>query len=242
MFGGYFVKNWTCGKHILVYGPSQWQAAVQTAANVWNTALGDPAAGGVPSLVWGGTTNGDTQILLSGSGSLWCGGTNGPPTFILMTAKVGSSCPTNAAIFSTALVHEFAHVMGFKDGALEKQISPTNCAIHLPDNGTINGNVCQHEVEYVYAVYGFRSAPAANFWSTPVVTGLAVSPTSVSIQVGQAQTLVPSLLVFARQMTPSAALGSTGVIWISDRNDIATVNQSNGIITGISAGSTIVRA
>ncbi|MEP7325056.1 MAG: Ig-like domain-containing protein [Gemmatimonadota bacterium] len=149
--------------------------------------------------------------------------------------------PHQCADFATALVHEFVHVLGFKDGALEKQTSPTNCAIHLPDNGTINGNVCQHELEFVYAVYGFRLAPGTNFWSTPVVTGLTVSPLTVTVQVDQTQTVVPSLFVFGRQMTGSAPLGSASVIWTSDNTAIASVNSTTGVIKGIGTGSTIVR-
>lgn len=233
--------NWICGKSIKVYGPSQWQSAVMSAAQTWNDAFAyAPGATGVPTIAWGGTS-GDVQLIVTGSGPLFCGGTDSPPDFIVMTTDNGPSCPTNSADFATTLVHEFAHVLGIKDGILESDSAPVNCAIHLPSNGTINGTLCQHEIELIYAGYGLRGGPGPTFWSTPIVTGLSVSPASVSLQENQTLTVTATSLVFGRQLTPAPApLGGASVTWTSDNTVIAEVTPG-GLITGLEVGSTKVR-
>jgi hypothetical protein len=152
-----------------------------------------------------------------------------------------SSCPNYVDNFLTVLTHELAHVMGYTSLLEGQNIVPANCALYLPSSGSI----CQHEIEYLYAAY-FPSSPAnpvdQNFWTRRFITGLQVTPASVTIQATQTAAVTASALLFGRQVAPSSApLGGAVIQWTSDNPGTAEV-PSSGVIRGVAVGNTIVRA
>ena len=67
------------------------------------------------------------------------------------------------------------------------------------------------------------------------VTGISISPEeSLSIAVG-------STVTFAQTVTPANATNGN-VIWSSAHTNIATVNARTGVVTGVAAGTTSIRA
>ena len=84
-----------------------------------------------------------------------------------------------------------------------------------------------------YGSSSFRAYYIIKVKAAPIVpTGIKVSPATMSLKVGDSQKASYSL-------TPSNA--STTVTWLSDDKNIATVSSS-GQVTGISAGTTYIRA
>lgn len=67
----------------------------------------------------------------------------------------------------------------------------------------------------------------------PSVRSITVSPATVSLKIGESQTLTAQVSVVSG--------ASTGVIWSSDTPDIVSVSSS-GVVTGVSSGGGVVRA
>jgi hypothetical protein len=247
-------KWWGCFGVATIGGNANRQTAIETAADEWNKAFAHPHFTGIPRLAWtSGTPN--VQVVEVGSGSTWCGGVNEPPSTVTMKADtVGSTnCPTNAAAFGTTLVHEFAHVLGFTQ-QFEKNVAVTGvsdkCAIHLPISGTINGTVCQHELELVLESYGQSTIPSipndlGNFWNRHIVTGLKITgltkTDTLILQTGAEKTLTATDLLFTRGQRGPLGLTNENVTWSSDNPNKATVTPT-GTVAGVEAGSTTLHA
>ena len=238
-----FKKFWQCGHDVTIGGDAALRDAAEGAMAVWNDALYHPVVTGVPTLSW---TTGTPEVLLVKVGNaplsseVWCGGVLDPPTQITVT----TNCSDHAATFQTTLVHEMSHVLGFVSVSLEKYSSPTNCAIHLGTGNEVNSNVCQQELEYVYAAYGYTSVDTT-IWATPIVTGFVGLPTSVTLVQGDSQAVTATQLQLARQLTGNQPLGSTSIGWSSDAQDVARPTLTSGsaiYVKGIGAGTTTVRA
>src|SRR5690606_10530691 len=102
------------------------------------------------------SSSADVVVSRTGSGGEWCGAT---PTRnqVTLIKKTSSTCTSNwSTSITNVLIHEFAHVLGFQS-AWHQAAVPDNCAIWLPDDTSINTSPCQHELEILYAAYGFTS-------------------------------------------------------------------------------------
>lgn len=87
-----------------------------------------------------------------------------------------------------------------------------HCASFLPPPGTgVNGQVCQHEIEYIYQAYNQREGGFSQtaFWDHPVVTGVQTTPFKIDIDQGEAILFTVDKLQFLRGNRPSVDAGAT---------------------------------
>ncbi len=235
-------KPWSCGTVIQVSGPASRAGDIQAATAAWSGALKHISVTGMPRPDWTPGTGQVQVVVIAGPNpnNLWCGAVNDPPANIFMYPQGHSSCTNNPGDFLTILTHEMSHVMGYNSTLEGPNVVPGNCALYLPASGSI----CQHEIEYLYAAY-FPSSPVhpvgTDFWSRRFVTGLQVTPTSVTVQATQTAAVTANALLFGRQIAPSSApLGGAAIQWSNDFPAISSVNS--GVITGLSTGNDTVRA
>ncbi|HMU61701.1 MAG TPA: Ig-like domain-containing protein [Gemmatimonadales bacterium] len=235
---GDFYRYWGCYHVITVSGPS---AIVTPAINEWNAALLPDSFPGLPRFQYV-TTGADINVVVDGNGSgLYCGDTfvvDSHFVHLKLHTPVGSPCTSNWSDAITTLKHELGHVLGYQSGA--HKIPPPYCTFFLPDDHSINGTVCQHEVEGVLSAYSFRPTPSAdtNFWTKPIVTGLTTSPASVSVAVGDSQLVSVTQYRFGRQNgAQPVAVGSASFSWRVKNEQVATVS-SNHYLKGKEAGTT----
>jgi uncharacterized protein YjdB len=66
------------------------------------------------------------------------------------------------------------------------------------------------------------------------ITGISINKTTLNLNIGQEETLIPKII-------PEDATNKN-VKWISNHPEIATVNQTTGLVTAIAAGSSIITA
>jgi hypothetical protein len=234
----YLVRHWGCYKVIKIGGPS---AIVSPAIAEWNAALMPDSFPGLPRFQYA-SSGADIEVIVDGSGSgLYCGDTfvvDSHFVHLKQHTPVGSPCSTNWSDAITTLKHELGHVLGYQSGA--HKIPPDYCTFLLPDDNSINGTVCQHEVEGVLSMYGFRAPLNAdsNFWTKPIVTGLTTSPGGVSIQVGDSQLVSVTQFKFDRQDGAlPVGVGSALFSWNVKDPTIAAVSASR-YVRGLKAGTT----
>lgn len=252
----FFAPRVPCGTQIRI-GPAPGSAAyaadITEAANAWNTALVDTVrARGIPSFVPG--TGYDVQVVVTGGGP-WCG--HGSYNTTPWVITLDNSCPGggNRSDVRTTLTHELSHALGMVDNAEElgQPGVSDGCTSNLNLDGTINALVCQHDVEMVYAAYGMRDGQTVpiDFWSQPIVTGLDLTPSSLTLQPNQQAQVLVTCLRFDRaggahsggQFSPPAAcnLDGLGFSWSSDSQGIASVPFSNGAANTVTGGSLVGR-
>jgi hypothetical protein len=237
-----YIKNWGC-QTITVSGPIQDSAAIVFAAEAWNTALGSGWLRGMPHFQWV-ASGGLLTVTGTGAGANTCGNTPSRSQVNLIT-----TCTTNHDIPSAVLVHEFGHVLGFQQSWHRNDITPTNCAMHLPLDSTINSSPCAQEAEFLFAVYGFSSIPYPSMWSDTFVTGLSLLSRQLTIEGGgSARDSVTSVRLGSQNVFPSSYPSSSASISWSPLSGLVTVNPSTGPATVIKASSpqstdsTVVRA
>lgn len=234
-----FKRFWGCYRTIGVDGPA---GVVVPAINEWNAALLPDSFPGLPRFAYD-TVSPDITVVMAGDGTgLYCGTTDvlgtGEVNLTLYNPAYPGTCPTNRAGASTTLTHELGHVLGYQSGA--HQVPPSNCSFYLPANHTINGAVCQHEVEGILSAYSFRPLPqdVVGFWTKPIVTGLVTIPSILTVGVGATQQVSTTHFTFRRQPgTPPTPVGGTTFTWNSKNAGIATVVSGN-IVRGLQVGST----
>jgi len=154
-----------------------------------------------------------------------------------------TNCPEDEADdFQTVLIHEMTGVLGYSDG-IENKV-PVNCVTYRVAGAPINTSPCQHELEYIYAAYGYLTINVNTFWSTPIVTGFVNLPTSVTLVQGDSQVVMATGLHFARQLTPNAPLGSVSITWSSDDENVVQKPPAGASskLKALNVGTTTVRA
>ena len=241
---------WDCNATIAVTGPSAGSADIQAAMDQWNTALASDAVRGIPRFVW---ANGTPDLVIQGDSSgVVCGHTFAIDTPIVMNINSPTTC-THPDIYGRILIHEFAHVLGFNGTTAHTVGVPgvsENCVINLPRPDTTGGNpagstspgvnttVCQHEIEFIYQVYGQRQGgfDQTAFWDHPIVTGLRTTPASVTVDKGSSVQVTVNQLSFTRGQLSTAPLDSTTFSWEPSNPALAAVD-ANGLVTGKGAGT-----
>lgn len=99
----------------------------------------------------------DVTIQVIGSGNSWCGEFH--PNSTLAPRHLLKMFPGTCGSFNTVLQHELAHAIGFTDHDFTGQEGVSiQCAFSIQNGGEFDGrvwsNICQHEIEYIYAAYG----------------------------------------------------------------------------------------
>ena len=238
-------------------GSEAYALDIAAAANAWNSALGSTRAPGIPSFLTG--TGYDLQVAVSGGGP-WCGiGSYDVTPWVITLAN---TCPNggNHSDVRTTLTHELSHALGLVDNAEElgQPGVSDGCTTNLNLDGTINALVCQHDIEMVYAAYGMRHGQGLpiDFWSQPIVTGLNVTPSSLTLQPNEQAAVSVTCLRFDRagglqsgggQLSPPAdncSLDGLGFTWSIDNQTIASISAGGvgrELVTGGAAGSTLLR-
>ncbi len=203
---GYHMKN------IIIGSINNW---AKTAIE-WNLAadvnLGPRTPGGCNSCLPAVTINNSTSYTKNVSyyiiGQI--------SKFAKVNALRLASTSTNSAIYSA----------GFKntDGSVALLVYNSGAAASV--------KIVQGSKAFTYSV---PAASAVTFnWSNgpPVaVTGVSVSPSSLSVSVNGTGQLTPTI-------TPANA-SNTSVTWSSNNTAVATVN-TNGLVSGISAGNAVI--
>lgn len=92
----------------------------------------------------------------------------------------------------------------------------------------------QTELDAAWAA--LQAARASLAIAPPVASFLEVNPAAIVVTAGQSQTVTAAVYDQSHQV-----MNGLPITWISDNPDVAVVNNS-GLITGASAGSTMVRA
>ncbi len=228
--------------------------AIQVATAAWDSALNAGRARGAPTLQAGG---GDVFVRVEGNSQAYCGRVTDPPapfTVRLISSTPNECAPSNSSGMATALTHELSHVLGFQDNGEKVAGLPEitdGCTTQLPtDHTVIHSTVCQHEADLVYAAYGLRRSPLpVDFWFRYIVTGVTLSPTSITLNPGDPPvTVTASALQFANFYGPgpNPALGSVALEWKADLSDVARVSSTGAstasVSAGILSGATTVRA
>jgi hypothetical protein len=148
--------------------------------------LQDPRTAGLPTFAYVTSTDGgvDITVKATGGGTVYCGGFDGVSVITLTpSGQCGAAANRDAPL--ATMVHELTEVYGF--GAnLEKAGQPgisDQCANHLPEDGSLNDRLCQHEIEYILKAYGFRTAAVADdasFWGKSILTDISIAPASLT--------------------------------------------------------------
>jgi hypothetical protein len=79
--------------------------------------------------------------------------------------------------------------------------------------------------------------PSCNgFFVDPTLTSIAISPTAPQVNVGSTTTLQ----VFGTYDDGSRKAVTSGVSWSSGSPDVATIDASTGVLTGVAPGSSVI--
>lgn len=262
---GWVERIYHCGQvvHVTSTVP-ELSAQISAAINIWNSAVfahdGLPsfsATPGSPSITisWGNTFNLSPTPWYCGdnpSGGAITVHRAGAKADCGKTSTGGGTGFTNsvqAGGLPSLIAHELGHSIGFKHlssiivaTGLPTVPAADHCVSSLPANGSLNGSVCQAEIELLHLNYGLRDTEVSP--SKHIATGLSVSgPTQVNQ--GLSGTLTVNGIQFARvaptfQPPNPSSLSYT---WSSDNTAIARVSTGNGAanaIQAIAAGTTTI--
>lgn len=76
------------------------------------------------------------------------------------------------------------------------------------------------------------------FFTNPVLSSIAISPTAPQVNVGSTLTLQ----VFGTYDDGTRKVVSSGVSWSSDADDVATIDPTTGLLTGVTPGTANISA
>jgi hypothetical protein len=221
----FFTQTQPCSGQFRINGPAAQQDQIQLAATRWSTALASAAVQGIPSFTWASNpANANVLVVVSvpTTGPV-CGLTtvslSGPDTTVTINMNASSTC-SNSDDLVEILIHEMGHMIGFvgqSSHGLGQLGYSSHCASFLPPAGEgVNGQICQHDVEYIWAAYNQRPDPvdALKFWNRHVVTGIDAEPGPLVVRVGDSLHITGgSNLLFSRGLITSAPLGGAAVSW-----------------------------
>lgn len=231
-----FSAYWDCGNPITIRdntgtaGPN-----LSVAVDAWNAKIFASGITGMPYFQYVTTLTADVSVVGASGGEVWCDAS----TNTTITLYSGSSCDsyTNSDTRLNVLIHALAHVYGWPSNTHKKGESGASdhCAIHLPDDGSINPTVCAHEIEGAAAAYGLRTLDDETFWETPFATGFAGAFGNQTITVGGTHQYSLSWEIDGQGSTAGP------VAFQSLNTPVATVSSS-GLVTGVSVGSASISA
>jgi hypothetical protein len=231
-----------CGARVRVTSSDQTiSSKLQTAINTWSGAgLGQ---NGLPSLSTSVSSPSHT-VVITGSGSpetsttWYCGDTQ--PGTLSMTifrsankadcgTQLGGPAFSNAtqiAGLSALIAHELSHVIGFKHiSQNNSKPAADHCVASIPANGSLNGSLCQAEIELVHYEYGLRDGvvdPAQH-----IATGVEVAGPTSLIE-NQSGTLTVTAVLFNRAAPWFTPLDASiqKFTWSRDNPAVVTLGTS----------------
>jgi hypothetical protein len=254
-------RPWVCAQGVyLLYLESDQSVknAIDDAASRWNAAFDAEGAAAVPRFTRDSLARTDSssqrrtvRVVTVGQGPTWCDATNvaGTNKEIRLTAgSAGSSaCVGNAGSLNAVLLHALGHALGLSSSMHRNGVAgvSNHCSIHLPaagepNAGSINNQLCQHEIEVVAMIYGaYPIDYPGDFWSRHILnrTGL---PASVTLREDETRLLNPVAPFFQYAQNPPPVNGLS-LAWRSDDQTIAIVEPGN-VLTPRKDGFTRVRA
>lgn len=231
-----FTALYPCGSTIWIYngtGNQTINEQIDQAISRWHNKISASNISDLPDFARTSEAS-QAVITIRGAtpGSPYCGAVSGGN----LDLYTGSVCDGNKGNLADVLTHELSHAYGWSSGAHKFGVAGASdhCAIHLPNDGGLNSQVCAHEVEGAAAGYGLRAFDSQTFWSKEfVVSASALSPVSI-VQGAIYQYSTP----LAQLDRGGATTGSFS--WQSLNTGVATVNGS-GLVTGVAVGSALIR-
>jgi len=190
------------------------------------------------------TSPGDASATAvgTGTGPYFCGiWQNGPRVLHVLT---GDDCDNfdNKDVLARLLRHEVGHAVGWTGLSTDKVIFDTDaadhCVMNLPDDGSINEQICAHEIEGALAAYGLVSYNASTFFSTPFVVSSQLALHSQTVPIGQTVTLSPGPWRLERGGFVAGTENSYQ--WTTSNASVATV--AGGVVTAQAAGTATITA
>ena len=194
------------------------------------------------------TTTGDSataEAWVTGTpnGTEFCGDWFNDARSMQVLSNADCSGYTNSGPLSILLLHEVGHAVGWTAPSVHKSIFGTSaadhCVMHLPSDGSLNTQICAHEIEGALAAYGLVSYNVNTFFSTPFVVGTANALAAQNLLVGDTVYLSPGnwQLEGENGFVP----GSSGNYnWSTTASAVATV--SGGAVIAVSPGTATIRA
>jgi hypothetical protein len=256
---GWVERVYHCGDVVHVTSSiPDLSAKIPAAIAIWNSEVF--AHDGLPSF---SATTGSLSIPISwgetynivGATTIWYCGDNpsggsikinraGAKTDCGKTSSGSGTAYTNAVAeggLPSLIAHELGHSIGFKHlssiiVATGKPTVPAadNCVSALPANGSLNGSVCQAEIELLHLNYGLRNTEISP--SKRIATGLTVSGSTL-VNPGNSGTLTVGGIQFARGAPGFPAPDPTTLTyaWSSNNTAIARVSPGSGASNAIQA-------
>lgn len=233
-YGSGFTRRWECSTSLRIKAEEADTEAVRQAVEVWQNAFpGHPLLVQSPRLSTSSGTVVWSVYDYTNANDPKCGQTNIFDSTITIRTAAEFNCGDNASTsLKDVLVHELAHVLGFNSQWHKNSPLPAGCVHQLPEVG-VDASPCQHEIELIYAAYGYgtiSSSSLSAFGAQRIITGLATSPTSVTIDASEQDTISVLAKVFGRQGL-SNELGAPALTWAS---------SSPAELTIVSLGSSAV--
>ena len=234
---GWIPRRLPCGARVRVTSSDPTiSSKIQAATNTWSGA--GMGQNGLPILSPSVSSPSHTVVITpSGSAETsttwYCGDTQpGTLSITIFRSATKASCgggftnATQVGGLSALIAHELSHVIGFKHiSQLNSQPAADHCVASIPNNGLVNGSLCQAEIELVKYEYGLRDGvvdPALH-----IATGVEVDGPTSLIE-NQSGTLTVTHLLFARAapwFTPPAA-STQKFTWSRDNPAVVTLGTS----------------
>lgn len=238
-FAQFSAAQWDCGQQVEFYtGVASLQFNLASAVGAWRTRL---AATGFTDLPTFQTTSipGEAEATATGTGvgDEFCGSWTQSTKTIEVKSSATCGADQSTGSLLSLLQHEVGHAVGWVGGNVHKYL-PAHCAMHLPDDRTINGNICTHEVEGVLAGYGLVSYSEAAFVSTPFVVGSVTSLAQATLEIGDTIRLTPG--AYRLELGGTVPGTETNYSWQSTAHQVATV--ADGLVTAVGPGSATISA
>jgi len=243
-FNQFNARQWPCDSIVRFYSSNPLiESSLDDAVAAWRTKIAATGFAGLPTFMT--TTNpGSASATATGasSGTEFCGSWLESSRTLQVYADGGCASFDNTASLPTLLLHEVGHAVGWIGSSVHKDLFVTgvsdHCVMHLPSDGSMNPNICAHEIEGLLAGYGVTAYDGEDFYDKEFVVG-AASPfdSTLAMEVGDTVTLSPGMWWLDRGGTVSGSAGS--YYWTSSS---AAVTVTGGFLTAVSAGTSTVSA
>ncbi|HXO86522.1 MAG TPA: hypothetical protein VN803_13460 [Gemmatimonadales bacterium] len=209
--------------------------AVSGAVASWNTVFNQPH---LPVLTQTGPLVDPmitVQYDLTLGGTSYCGKWEQSERTIKVRSTSSGTCPFGSSFNlvtdpSGLVKHEMSHAAGFLQHLSEIGGAPVaGCLASVPTGG-FNQEICTHEPQVVWYMYGIRNTDPllTQQMYSPTVT---LSPSSATIYTGASQTFTTSILVDGGSVTPT-------LTWITPSPAIASYTSTSDASATVQAGQT----
>lgn len=236
-FTQFSAVQWECRQLVEFHtGVQSLVGPLSSAVSAWQSRLASTGLEGLPTFTYTASSSlAEATATGTGLGTSFCGSWTQATKTLQVIEATGCSTGQSTGALASLLRHEVGHAVGWIGGNTHRGL-PSHCIMYLPDDRSINSNICTHEVEGILAGYGLVAYPAEEFFSTPFVVGSASGMVPRTLQVGDTLTLTPGgyLLELGGEVPNTESAYS----WSSSNTSVATVVQ--GHVRAVGAGTTSV--